>query len=113
VRIDSHDVVVGHFYGEVDGVKKKFRVVTRPKEVKVGDRRIDGDACIRFTIEPMAMFGEIGFRIDRSYDRTLGKYVVVIDIEGRYLKQIGNYHHSLPIQLYIRVLLMKRHFPTL
>ena len=68
-------------------------VVTRPEEIK--DPRVGGEACIRFDLEMKGgiLKEKIGFRIDRTYDKVLGKYVVVVDIEAPYLKQIGDYHH--------------------
>jgi hypothetical protein len=89
------DVVRSFYHGDIDGRKILFRLVTRPKEVSTGNKDIDGEACIRFTIEPYSS-RIMGFRIDRVYSESLRRYVVVIDLEGPNLKRIGDYHHPLP-----------------
>ncbi len=99
VRIDretdlSNDVQEGLYYVGVDGHEKLVRVITRPQEIKTGNSRIDGEASIRFTIEPGAV-SELGFRVDRTYNEELGKYVVTVDIVGRNLSRTGDYHHPI------------------
>jgi len=93
-KTPGYDSEVAFYSFQLNSQEVPFMVVTRPREIEAP--RIGGEACIRFDLgggSGVFVGRKIGFRIDRTYDEVAGKYVVVVDIEGPYLKEIGDYHH--------------------